>query len=84
MTVQGAFDVREIAIPWTTIRATGRPSSFSWLGYATSAAGYVYGQLPIGNPGGNVGLNASFGAFYKVSATTPGAAQKPFSVKLTP
>lgn len=84
VTVQGASDVREIAIPWTTIRATGRPPSFSWLGYATSAAGYVYGQLPTGNPGASIGLNAAFGSFYKVSDTTPGSGQKPFSAKLTP
>jgi hypothetical protein len=84
LTVQGTGAVREIAIPWTTIRAGGRPPAFSWLGYATSAGGYVYGQLPVGNPGGTIGLNAAFGVFYKVSDTTPGAGTKPFASKLVP
>jgi hypothetical protein len=84
LTVQGTGAVREIAIPWTAVRAGGRPAAFSWLGYATSAGGYVYGQLPVGNPGGTIGLDAAFGVFYKVTDTTPGAGTKPFANKLMP
>jgi hypothetical protein len=86
LTVQGTGSVREIAIPWTAIRAAGRPSSFSWLGYVTSPGGYVYGQMPPANPGGNVGTSATFGYFYRVADATPGAPTetKPFAVTLSP
>lgn len=84
ISVQTIGAAREIAIPWSIIRAGGRPSSFAWLGYAASAGGYVYGAMPPDNPGGNVGENASFGFFYKVIDATPGAGTKPFSVKLSP
>ncbi len=83
LVVQGKGDVREIAIPWAMIPAARRPSSFSWLGYVTSASGFVYGQMPTDNAGGNVGLGASYGAFYKVANTTPGAGTKPFETKLS-
>jgi len=82
LTVQTSGATREIAIPWSTIRAGGRPSSFAWLGYATSASGYVYGNVPVGNPGGNVGLGATFGAYFKVLDATPGTGTKPFAMKL--
>jgi hypothetical protein len=86
LTVQGTGAVREIAIPWTAIRAAGRPSSFSWLGYVTSPGGYVYGQMPTANPGGNVGTTATLGYFYRVADATPGAPSetKPFAVTLSP
>jgi len=82
LTVQTSGATREIAIPWSVIRAAGRPLSFAWLGYATSAAGYVYGGVPAGNPGGNIGLNATFGTYFKVSDATPGTGSKPFAMKL--
>lgn len=82
LTVQTSGATREIAIPWSTIRPGGRPSSFAWLGYATSAGGYVYGNVPAGNPGGNVGQNATFGSYFKVTDATPGTGSKPFAMKL--
>jgi hypothetical protein len=84
LTVQGAGDVREIAIPWTAIRAAGRPASFSWLGYVTSPGGYVYGAMPPANPGASVGTSATFGFFYGVTNAAPGAGTKPFSLTLSP
>lgn len=81
ITVAGAGSTREIAIPWSTVRAGGRPSSFGWLAYATSAGGYVYGQMPASNPGGNVGTSATFAAFYKVADATQ---RKPFAAIATP
>lgn len=82
LTVQTSGATREIAIPWSVIRAGGRPLSFAWLGYATSAAGYVYGNVPEGNPGGAVGLNATFGSYFMISDATPGTGSKPFAMKL--
>lgn len=82
--VKAIGSIREIAIPWTAIRAGGRPSSFAWLGYATSSAGYVYGAMPVSNPRGNIGQNATFGFFFKVADTTPGTGTKPFAFSLNP
>lgn len=80
ITVSGTGSTREIAIPWTAIRAAGRPSSFAWTGYVTSSGGYVYGAMPITNPGGFVGTNASFGSFYRIDDATPGSGTKPFAI----
>lgn len=84
LTVSLSGTTREIAIPWSAVRAGGRPASFSWLGYATSPTGYVYGATPSGNPGGAIGQNASFGFFYTVSDATPGGGTKPFASRLSP
>jgi len=46
-------NVREFAIPWNAVTGgTGLPSSFVFLGYLTSSGGYIYGQAPSDNPGG--------------------------------
>lgn len=80
----GSGATREIVIPWTAIRPAGRPAGFGWLGYAASAGGYVYGEMPPVNPGGNVGLAAVFTHFYGVTDATPATGTKPFANVLTP
>ncbi len=80
MSAQG--NVRELSIPWTAIRGAGRPPSFSFLGYATSASGWVYGGVPVGNPDKAIGLNATFEHLFKVDDATPGTGSKPFAMKL--
>ena len=84
ITEVGTGNVRELVIPWSTIHAGGRPASFSWLGYATSGSGYVYGEMPPSNPGGNIGTSASFTHFYRVTDATPASGTKPFSLDSTP
>jgi hypothetical protein len=82
LTMQAQGTVREIEIPWTAVRASGRPPSFAWFGYATSPGGYVYGGMPASNPSGAVGTTAAFKSFYRVDDTTPGSGSKPFAMKL--
>ena len=84
ITEVGTGNVRELVIPWSTIHAGGRPASFSWLGYATSGSGYVYGEMPPTNGGGNIGTSASFSHFYRVTDATPASGTKPFSLDSTP
>lgn len=84
LTVQAIGTTREIAIPWSAIGAGGRPSAFSWLGYATSSTGFVYGPMPSDNPQGAIGQSSTFVSFYKVTDATPGSGTKPFAVKGAP
>ncbi|HSQ63532.1 MAG TPA: hypothetical protein VLM85_09980 [Polyangiaceae bacterium] len=70
--------IREVAIPWTSLGASGLPPSFRWMGYLTSATGYVYGQLPGSNPGMLVGLSATFTHDYFVQSTSNGSGAFPF------
>ncbi len=65
---------RELVIPWALLG--GHPSTFRWLGYATSATGFVYGAMPAGNPIGAVGTDAAFNWTYVVSDTN---GDKPFA-----
>lgn len=74
-------DVREIAVPWTAIRAGGRPASFAWTGYVTTTGGFVYGEMPIENVGGQIGTAATFPSFYHVTDSTPGTGTKPFALR---
>jgi hypothetical protein len=70
---------REEVIPWTALGATAMPSSFRFLAYATSGAGFVYGQIPTSNPAGSIGTNATFGHDFYVSSTADGSGAFPFA-----
>ncbi len=75
----GANNTRELSIPWATITGGAIPSSFGWLGYAASSAGFVYGQVPQGNPAGTVGTSAVFPWLYDVTDATPVTGTLPFA-----
>lgn len=40
-------NTRELAIPWSALG--GQPARFNFFAYATSSAGFVYGQVPAAN-----------------------------------
>ena len=84
VTQVGTGNIRELVIPWSLIRSAGRPTAFSWLGYATSAGGYAYAEMPPSNPGGTIGTSAAFTHFYDVTDATPGTGTKPFANDVTP
>ncbi len=69
--------VREFSIPWSAIG--GKPTSFNWFGYNTSAGGFVYNQTPNENAGGNIGASARYERYYTVNVTTTGSSTPPFS-----
>ncbi|HEX7955398.1 MAG TPA: CSLREA domain-containing protein, partial [Pyrinomonadaceae bacterium] len=71
--------VRELSIPWSAITGAGRPDSFNFFAYATSAGGFVYGEVPPENPDGFVGTSATATNFYYVASTANGASTKPFA-----
>jgi hypothetical protein len=75
----GANNTREFSIPWATITGGAIPSSFGWLGYAASSTGFVYGQVPQGNPAGTVGTSAVFPWLYDVTDATPVTGTLPFA-----
>ena len=77
----GAGNVRELAIPWSTITGGGRPASFLFLGYLSSGGGFIYGQVPQGNGEGNSPGN--YNRYYAVVNTENGTATKPFSLDQT-
>lgn len=81
ITVAGTGNAREIAIPWSRITGGGRPPEFSWLGYVTSASGYVYGEMPMGNPGAFVGTSAAFRRYFEVPSTRADAKSFPFALE---
>jgi hypothetical protein len=73
--------VREEVIPWSLFG--GKPSSFGWTGYLaangnTNPTGYIYGQMPLGNPGGAPANNATFTQYFS-EADTDGYATAPFA-----
>lgn len=73
----GNDNTREMVIPWSAVG--GRPASFSFLLYVTSAGGFVYGELPLGNPVGNIGLGtATFPKLFSVADAA--AVPTPFAV----
>jgi hypothetical protein len=84
LTQVGGGNTREIVIPWTSIRPAGRPTAFSWLGYATSASGYVYAEMPPDNPSGSLGPSAEFPHFYAITDATPATGTPPFASDLSP
>ncbi len=77
----GSGNVREFAIPWTAINAQGIPSSFLFIGFLTSSGGYIYGQVPGDNGGGQVGTSATYTQFFEVDSTANGASTPPFSLE---
>jgi len=83
LAVQTSGTTREIAIPWSLIRTGGRPGAFSWLGYATSSTGFLYGEMPPGNPHG-MAASPAFGWYFAVPNATPGSGSKPFALRLNP
>jgi glycosidase len=79
----GPGNVRELAIPWSTITGGGRPASFLFFGYLTSPGGFVFGQVPTENAGAFIGTAATYTRYYTVSSTADGASTKPFSINST-
>mgnify|MGYP000955664216 FL=1 len=68
---------REFSIPWSAIGS--RPSAFNFFTYVTSSGGFVYGQVPTENGGGNIGTSARYERYYTVSTTAIGSSTPPFS-----
>jgi glycosidase len=77
----GATNVREFAIPWQAITGGAMPSTFLFLGLLTSSGGYIYGQVPNDNGGGQVGTSATYTQYYVVNSTANGASTPPFSIE---
>jgi glycosidase len=77
----GAGNVREFSIPWSTITVSGRPSSFLFTAYLSSGGGFIYGQIPTGNAGGNSPGN--WNRYFAVVNTNDTTATKPFSLDQT-
>ncbi len=71
---------REFAIPWTAITGAGSPASFLFLGLLTSSTGFVYGQAPNGNGGGDVGTSAVYTQYFVVNSMANGSSTPPFSI----
>ncbi len=71
---------REEVIPWTALGASSIPSSFRFLAYATSAGGFIYGQIPTTNPTADAGTSTTFGHDFFVSSTSNGTGSFPFDV----
>ena len=74
-------EIREFAIPWSTITGGGMPSSFLFLGLLTSGGGSVYGQVPNDNGGGLIGAGAVYTQYFAVNNTANGASTPPFSLE---
>lgn len=70
---------RELVLPWAALGANGLPASFRFAAYVTSANGWVYGQIPTNNPGGQIGMNATFPHDFWVQSTANGSGDYPFS-----
>ena len=80
-TTGAAPTVREEVIPWSLIG--GLPGAFGWTGYlaaapASNLSGFIYGQMPIDDPGGADAGGESFTRYYAVPNATPGV-DKPFA-----
>ncbi|HEY5242202.1 MAG TPA: hypothetical protein VIJ22_12075, partial [Polyangiaceae bacterium] len=72
-----SMQVREEVIPWSLFG--GKPASFGWTGYVaangnTNVNGYIYGQMPTGNPSGAPANNATFTQYYEETSTAIGVA----------
>ena len=71
---------REEVIPWTALGATSIPSSFRFFAYATSSGGFIYGQIPTTNPGGQADAGQNFAHDFLVGSTANGGGSFPFDV----
>lgn len=70
---------REFGIPWNAItNGNGRPDRFLYFCYGVSAAGSVYGQVPLQNPNGSIGINAVATHFYHVHDSDDPINKPPF------
>lgn len=79
LTFQGSGSTREIVVPWGAVGRALIPSSIRFAAYNVSSTNYVYGQIPEANPGGNIGLNATFTHDYFVASTANGTGSFPFA-----
>ena len=77
-------NTREVAIPWSAITGGGIPSSFVFFGYLVSGGGYVYGQVPTGNPGAIIGTSATATQYFAVAEHGNGSSTPPFSMLQQP
>lgn len=71
--VNASTNDREEVIPWSLIG--GRPASFGWFGYlaaAGNANGYIYGQMPVDDPGGGPANAETYTKYYAVPNATLG------------
>jgi glycosidase len=75
----GTGNVREVAIPWSSITGGGIPPSFLFFGYLTSSGGYVYGQAPSDNAGALIGTSAAYTQYFSVTNTGNRSSTPPFS-----
>ena len=55
------------------------PTSFDFFGYLTSSGGYVYGQIPDGNPFGFIGTGATYPQYFAVGNTSLATPSFPFA-----
>ncbi len=71
-------DVIEFSIPWSIIKASGRPAAFNWLGFLSysDGGGGTFARVPTENP---VGTTPTMLRYYTISSTADGSATKPFS-----
>lgn len=79
LTFHGSGTTREIVVPWGAVGRALIPSSIRFAAYNVSSTNYVYGQIPEANPGGNIGLNATFTHDYFVASTANGTGSFPFA-----
>jgi hypothetical protein len=72
----GGGNTREEVVPWSLVG--GRPASFQWIGYlaanpASNTTGYIYGQVPVDDPGGANAGNETYTKLFAIPDATPGA-----------
>lgn len=72
---------RELKISWAQLQggSGSKPSSFNWLGTASSTGGYIYNQFPSSNYSGNSTTTPTYYFYQSVINTTSGSATNPFS-----
>lgn len=73
--VNASTSVREEVIPWSLVG--GLPGAFGWTAYlaanpVSNPAGFIYGQMPVDDPGGADAGAESFTRYYAVPNATPG------------